>query len=117
MGVMAPVLNREPADLAETIRHSLRILVKFKQALPVEVQSRLDIRVHPSLPFGSAILLDHACPNGRIQIETKPYKIGLQRSFAFEVARRPEFGVLFDTLATAYEKLVADGQSVGSEEI
>lgn len=85
--------------------------------LPVQVQSRLDVRVHTSLPFGSAILLDHAHAIGRIQIETKPYKVGLQRSFAFEVARRSESGVLFETLTTAYEKLVADGQSVGSEDI
>ena len=117
MGAMAPVLNREPADLEESIRHSVRNLVQFKQALSVEVQSRLDVRVHPALPFGSAILLDHAYPKGRIQIETKPYKVGLQKSFAFEVARHSESGVFFDTLATAYEKLVADGQSVGSEEI
>jgi len=117
MGVVAPALNREPADLEESIRRSMRNLVQLKQALPVKVQSRLDVRVHPALPFGSAILLDHAYPNGRIQIETKPYKVGLQRSFAFEVARSPKSGVLFDTLATAYEKLVADGHPVGSEEI
>ena len=117
MAAMAPVLNREPVDLAESIRRSVRILVQFKQALPVQVQSRLDVRVHTSLPFGSAILLDHAHASGRIQIETKPYKVGLQRSFAFEVARRSESGVLFETLTTAYEKLVADGQSVGSEDI
>ncbi|MFH0341090.1 MAG: deaminase [Chromatiales bacterium] len=117
MGAMAPVLNKESLDLAESVRRSVRNLVQFKRTLPVKVQSRLDVRVHPALPFGSAILLDHAHQKGRIQIETKPYKIGLQRSFAFEVARRSESGVLFDTLATAYEKLVADGQSVESEEI
>lgn len=117
VGAMAPVLNREPADLAESIRRSVRNLVQFKRALPEKVQSRLDVRVHPALPFGSAILIDHAHPKGRIQIETKPYKVGLQRSFAFEVARRSGSSVLFDTLTIAYETLVADGQSVESEEI
>jgi pyrimidine deaminase RibD-like protein len=117
MAAMAPVLNREPTELAESIRGSLKNLVEFKRALPEKVQSRLDVRVHPALPFGSAILLDHAHPNGRIQIETKPYKVGLQRSFAFEVARRSGSGVFFDVLVTAYEALVADGQSVGNEQI
>jgi hypothetical protein len=117
MAVVAPVLNRDPADLAESIRLSVRDLVRFKRTLPAKVQGRLDVRVHPALPFGSAILLDHRHPKGRIQIETKPYKAGLQRSLAFEVARRADSSGLFDVLATAYETLVADGQSVGDEDV
>lgn len=117
MAVMAPVLDSDPADLEGSIRRSLKNLVQFKRTLPEKVQNRFDVRVHPALPFGSAILLDHAHAKGRIQIETKPYKVGLQRSLAFEVARCSESGVLYDTLVTAYETLLADGQSVGNKEI
>lgn len=115
MAVIAPVLGAEPNDLEGSIRRSLKNLVELKRALHERVQSRFDVRVHPALPFGSAILLDHTYPNGRIQVETKPYKVGLQRSFAFEVGRSAESSVLYDTLVTAYEKLLADGQSLGIE--
>lgn len=117
MSVVAPLLNRDPGELADSIRGSLRDLIRFKWTLPLEVQARLDIRVHPALPFGSAILLDHAYPNGRIQIETKPYRVGLQRSLAFEVTRRVDSSGLFDVLARAYRALLDDGQSVVDEDL
>lgn len=111
MEAIAPVLSKEPADLSHSIRESLRELVCFKGALPKRIRSRVDVRVHCALPFGSAILLDHRQPNGRIQIETKPYKVGLQKSMAFEVMRREPDG-LYDVLATSYELLLAHGRRV-----
>jgi len=117
VAALAPAFSTEPVDLAGSIRNSLRSLLRFKEALPEEVRRRLDIRVHPAHPSGSAILIDHAHPHGRIQVETKPYKVGLQRSFAFEVARRPQGNELFDTLAMAYETLVAEGHSVADDGI
>ena len=38
-------------------------------------QKRFSIKVHNTLPFGSAIILDGDLENGRIQIETKPYNV------------------------------------------
>jgi hypothetical protein len=67
------------------------------------------------LPFGSAILLDHRLPNGRIQIETKPYKAGYQKSFGFELKRTEPDG-LFDVLAASYEALIHDGRPADSGE-
>lgn len=112
MSVTAPILNNDANELADSIRRSLASLLEFRRSLQSEAQSRFDVRVHPALPFGSAILLDHAHPNGRIQIETKPYKVGVQKSIAFEVARRSESNVLFDVLSTAYATLLGDGESV-----
>lgn len=117
MSVTAPILNKDAHELADSIRRSLRDLLHFKQTLDGEARSRLDIRVHPALPFGSAILLDHAHPNGRIQIETKPYKVGVQRSIAFEVARRSDSNILFDVLSTAYGMLLDDGHSVVDDDL
>ena len=114
MSVMAPVLNRNSNELASDIQRSLRELCQFRQALSPDVRPRLDIRVHKVLPFGSAILLDHNHPNGRIQIETKPYKAGIQKSFAFEV-RRTESSDLYDVLAKSYDKVLDDGTSVQDE--
>lgn len=117
MSVVAPAFSTDPTELAQAIRHSVRDLIRFKRALPKEIQARLDVRVHPALPFGSAILLDHGYPNGRIQIETKPYKAGLQKSLAFEVSRGVGSSGLFDVLVTAYETLLHDGQSVVDENL
>ncbi len=114
MAVMGDVLNMDHEDLSRSIRRSLRELVRFKARMPEGVGARLDVRVHPALPSSSAILLDHHEPDGRIQLETKPYKTGLQKSFAFEVMRFTPDG-LYDVLARAYDTLLADGQSVETE--
>src|SRR5437879_980484 len=76
MAAIAPVLSKDPADLSNTIQESLGALARFKEGLGRRARSRVDVRLHQALPFGSAILLDHRLPNGRIQIETKPYKAG-----------------------------------------
>ena len=115
MAAIAPVLSMDPADLSHTIRKSLTALARFKSGFSKRLRSRIDVRVHRSVPFGSAILLDHRLPNGRIQIETKPYKAGYQRSFAFEVMRTEPDG-LYDVLATSFEALLSDRRSVGSGE-
>lgn len=115
MAAIAPVLSKDPADLAETIRQSLRELAHFKEELSKRARSRVEVRVHHAVPFGSAILLDHHLPNGRIQIETKPYKVGYQKSFAFEVIRTEPDG-LFDVLAASYDALLRDGHPIDSGE-
>lgn len=117
MSVVAPVLNNDPDELAEAIRRSIWNLIRFKHTLPAEAQNRFDVRVHPALPFGSAILLDHEDQNGKIQIETKPYKAGLQRSLAFEVARGRSSSGLYEVLATSYETLLREGESVTDENL
>ena len=111
MSATAPVLSKDPADLSNTIHQSLRALARFKDGLRGRARSRVDLRVHGAVPFGSAILLDHRLPNGRIQIETKPYKAGLQRSFAFEVMRTEPDG-LYDVLAASYDALLDDGRRI-----
>ncbi len=90
-------------------------MARFRGRLGKRARSRIDLRIHEAVPFGSAILLDHRLPNGRIQIETKPYKAGYQRSFAFEVARTEPDG-LYDVLAASYDALLSDGRSVSAEE-
>ena len=97
MASVAPIVNMESEELVRTIRSSLRDLLGLKERMAKTVQEQFDVRVHHSLPCGSAILLDHRQPDGRIQIEAKPYKAGLQKSFAFEVVRR-EQGGLYDVL-------------------
>jgi len=113
MAAIAPVLSKDPADLSNTIHQSLRELARFKEELHKRAQARVELRVHHAVPFGSAILLDHRLASGRIQIETKPYKAGYQRSFAFEV-RRTEPDGLYDVLAASYDALLRDGHRIDS---
>jgi len=67
------------------------------------------------VPFGSAILLDHRLLHGRIQIETRPYKAGYQKSFAFEVMRM-ELDCQYDVLAVSSDALPGEGRRVDSRE-
>lgn len=106
--VMAPVLDCSSSDLALSIRSTLKKLLEFKQTLSPSFQSRFDIMVHKTIPFGSAIMIDHKFPTGRIQIETKPYKAPLRKSFAFEISQRGKSG-LFRELARGYDKIIKEG--------
>ena len=93
MQAMAPALDVRPSALANDIFESLDKLWEYvKRGLPTTAQERFSIRVHQSIPFGSAILLDHASSNGRIQIETKVYKVALRKSFGFKLVRRGPVG-------------------------
>lgn len=110
MESFAPIFGITAAQLSGMIQQSLQRLEAFSQGLPEPHRAAFTIRVHRSIPFGSAIMLDRSISNGRIQIETKPYKVGTQRSFGFEVMRTEEDG-LFEALAEGYDNLLQDGSA------
>lgn len=72
-------------------------------------QKRFILKVHNTLPFGSAIILDGDLESGTIQIETKPYKVGIRKSFAFEICNNNRS--FYNTLKTSYYSLITDGLS------
>ena len=109
MASLAPVLSTKPADLADSIRQSLNRLNDAKTQLRPKDRGRFSIRVHDTIPMGSAILIDHKELFGRIQIESKVYKAPPRKSFAFEVVRTGSEG-FYETVAKGYDDLVADGQ-------
>nr|VFK24128.1 MAG: diaminohydroxyphosphoribosylaminopyrimidine deaminase [Candidatus Kentron sp. LFY] len=111
MSVMSRILDMESDELSETIQRSFRALLDVRNELPNFEQDRFTLAAHPTMPFGSAILLDHHENNGRIQIESKPYRAGLQHSFGFELCRAQEIG-LYEVLVKAYETLIADGRTI-----
>ena len=86
---------------------ALKALAALRDSLEVSEQNRFIIKVHQTLPFGSAIILDGDSENGVIQIETKPYGVGMRKSFAFEISNNN--GDFYKTLKTSYEDLVNDG--------
>ena len=114
MQAMGPALDMKPNALANDIFESLEKLWKMKTELPTATGKRFSIRLHHSIPLGSAILLDHANSSGRIQIETKVYKVSLRKSFAFEVGPSGASG-FYNTLVSGYLNLIAEGQEVDAE--
>ena len=106
---VAPVLDLAPDELSRLTTQSATKLLRFRRALSGTAQGRLHLRLHDAVPFGSAIMLDHREPDGRIQIETKAYKAPVRKSFAFEVMRTAGEDELYGTLLSAYERLIEDG--------
>ena len=111
ISTMAPVLNLDKTDLAASIIGSIEELKSLKSELGHSARQRLTLRVHNTIPFGSAILLDHKSNEGRIQIETKPYKMPLSNSIAFEFMRS-DSSDLFDRLGTSFEEIIRDGDDI-----
>lgn len=101
--------DAEPQALQERTKASLSKLTNFKTKLPKEAQKRVSIKVHDKLPFGSAIIIDGNTENGKIQIETKPYKLGMRQSFAFEITKR-EKNELYQNLYYSFMELINDGK-------
>jgi|GEM_PF-1318209 len=108
MLALSPVLNIEPEKLAESIRSSLLELSKLKQRISKQAQDRFEIRAHNAVPFGSAIIIDGNTEGGKIQIETKPFKVPITKSFAFEISNKGH-NRLFITLRDSYFRLIAEG--------
>jgi len=110
MRTLCEHLEKNPDELADSIRQSLQSLAVLRSELLPEQQARLHVRVHNTLPAASAILLDPQTSKGLIQLETNSYKSAAIDSFGFEVAVGSGF---FNTLRTAYRQLIADGEPRG----
>ncbi len=102
-----PLFNQTEKTLQENTVSSLKTLINLKNSLEIKERERFVIKVHETLPFGSAIILDGDTKNGRIQIETKPYGVGMRKSFAFEIQNNG--GYFYETLKQSYYDLIKDG--------
>ncbi|MBI5594191.1 MAG: patatin-like phospholipase family protein [Deltaproteobacteria bacterium] len=116
MSTLGPSLGKESKYLSDSIKETIGNLLEFQKSLSSSSQERFSVHLHNSIPFGSAIMIDHKDAHGRIQIETKPYKAALRRSFAFEVAPTGIDG-LYATIATGYEELLRDGKLVSEKDL
>lgn len=102
-----PLFRQPEKTLQENTISAIKTLVDFRSLLKEGEQKRFTIKVHQTLPFGSAIILDGDTENGTIQIETKPYDVGMRKSFAFEIKNNN--GIFYETLKQSYYKLIDDG--------
>lgn len=104
------VLALSADRLAKSIKDTLEELNKLKEGLLPDSQDRFKILVHNAISFGSAIMLDVFSGNGRIQIETKPYKAPLRKSFAIEVTNKGS-NEIYSTLRDGYCQLLDEADS------
>lgn len=104
---LSPFFDCDPESLKDKTKESLNILLVLKKSLPENAQARFSIKVHNSIPFGSAIMIDEDTIGGKIQIEVKPYKVGWRKSFAYEIIN--DNGLFFETLRSSFNKLIDDG--------
>lgn len=102
-----PLFKQSEKTLQQNTISALKTLVDFRKSLKTDEQERFIIKVHQTLPFGSAIILDGNAENGTIQIETKPYDVGMRKSFAFEIQNNG--GIFYETLKQSYFRLIDDG--------
>lgn len=103
--------DKDEESIRMDISDGINRLLAFRSKLSSNAQSNFRVRVHNSIPFGSAIIIDHDKPYGKIQIETKPYKAPYGRSFAFEAIPVKRDG-FYDTLLKGYLSLISDGEKV-----
>lgn len=106
---VAANLDLEPDELDSSIRRLIDKLLRFREALPGEMQDRFSLFCHGTLPSASAILIDPHEDYGTIQLETKAYKTPTVEAFGFEVGAGSEF---FLSLRNAYLELIRDGREV-----
>ncbi len=106
---ISPLFGQQAETLQKNTKDALVSLRDFRAQLSDEEQKRFILKVHNTLPFGSAIILDGDLESGTIQIETKPYKVGIRKSFAFEICNNNRS--FYNTLKTSYYSLITDGLS------
>lgn len=111
MESIASIYEKCNEEIKNEILDGIKKLIEFKSTLSKSAQSRFDIRLHNSIPFGSAIIIDKYENYGKIQIETKPYKAPYGKSFAFEVVPIKKDGFYYN-LINGYLSLINDGESI-----
>lgn len=104
---LEPVFETDYLTLQGRTKDALKRLKSLKDSLSDAEQKRFFIKVHKTLPFGSAIILDGDQEQGKIQIETKPYKVGMRKSFAFEIVNNGS--PFYETIKSSYYNLIEDG--------
>ena len=111
MESLCDVFEKSKEEIAKDINERIILLKNFRKQLSANAQKRLTINVHNSIPFGSAIIMDYDKPFGRIQIETKAYKVPMGKAFAFEVVPMRQNGI-FNNLLEGYLTLINEGQTL-----
>lgn len=109
------VFEKTPSDLKKDIEDAVKTFLDLKDSLAPSKKNNIRLRFHNSVPFASAILMDEDDTiKGRIQLETKAYKLRSPKSFAFEIMPVLRDG-FFDNIKAGYNRLLNDGVDMSLE--
>jgi hypothetical protein len=111
VSAISPAYGISPSALASHIQSAMDNLVSMRRSIRADAQPHLKLYFHSVIPFASAILIDCDQPDGRIQIETKAYKSGLDKSWGFELGNHGSHP-FYSTLADAYKLLIKDAEPI-----
>lgn len=111
MVALAPALDMTVDELRQAIKSSFVSFFEFKNTLSQSGQAHFHVNAHRSIPFASAIIIDEKETFGRLQIETKPYKVALDDSWGFELIKGGSHK-MFETLTNSYVQLINDGEEL-----
>lgn len=106
-------LNKDRGVLVNEISSALIELWGLRESLGKEDKKRLHLKVHNTVPFASAILIDVNVANysGTIQLETKSYKAPFDKSWAIELReKKGSKNVLYRTMKKSWLKLISDAE-------
>jgi hypothetical protein len=106
-------MNKEKNILINDISNTLKELWKLRESLGDDERKKLIIKVHNSIPFASAILIDADVPNclGTIQLETKSYKAPLRYSWAIELKeKKGGKNIMYNNMKESWLKLISDAE-------
>jgi len=95
-------------DLVRRIQSSLSNLHIAWTRLGPDERNRLTIKVYKTIPVASVIILDGNLPDGRIQVDIKPYRVARNNSFSFELTGPGH--VLYDLCFKAWDGLIAEAE-------
>lgn len=83
---LARYLDMEPDEVRSRVQMSLKRLWAARGLLSKPEQERFALKVYDTIPIASVIMVDPEEPDGRLQIDLKPYKVPRSQSFAFELS-------------------------------
>ena len=107
---IAPVVSAAPTTLIGRTSDTLDALAQLRDVRLGKARRKyLEVWCHSCVPNASAIIIDGDSAEGRVQLETKGYKVGMKHSFGFEVRAGTEF---FARLRDSYRELISDGRQV-----
>ena len=110
---LASYLGIPQDELVRRIESSLLNLYHVRSRLLPEEQRRLTIKAYRTIPIASVIILDGNLPDGRIQLDIKPYRVPRHYSFSFELSGPGS--ALYDLCFKAWGSLVSDAPEFDPE--
>ncbi len=82
---MASFFDISGQELLVRTQAAVRRLSDARQGLSPEERTRFTIKLYDAIPIASVIILDAERPDGRLQMDIKPYKTPRRDAFALEL--------------------------------